>query len=989
MHDPNRRLDAGSRLPLAPGLVCTGLVCAGLLAASLLPTAARAACTPTSPANDATVTCSGTDSTGYDGSGADNLTISTTGAAILDDSSPTLDAAILVDDDSTVTIGAEATVRVTEQNGAGIRGDDDNIIDNRGRIELLGDDTRGISIDQNTTGILPNGAVNGTTGVIEVDGNRSYAIETGNNTGVANSGTINLDGNETRGLSGGDRLDYTKPANVTNGGTINVNGADSFGMRFGDGWLEGTLENADGRRNTPDEFVPAAGAIRNLRPGTINVSGARSTGIYAGEDSFVINTGTINVTGTDAVGISVTGNSRLERFDLGDLDLTALNPFGLATVVNQRQQQFGDIASITGDADAGPLVVFRNFSAGRENRLYNGFGLGIVADLTNLGTADRGVAIRGTDGEELIGNQGRIQGDIEFLGGDDRYVHFAGASLTGAGKLYGGSGQDVAILAGGNGGAASFDLSRLDAFETLQITAGSDWSLTNTSGFTGLTEVLDGAGLDVPTPITLGGDLRIADGGAVRVTLDGAATPLTVQGATSLDGTLVVAKGTNLALSTTPYRALQANGSLTGRFDRIVLPVPVGSKVFSTEYVADGLLVTYQDVGLVAMARSSNQRAVAAHLVELTNATGSAPDLQALLDDLQDTTNVARIYTALSPEGYDAQTTVSVEAGRRIASMLFERPRECREGDVDPWNPDPNVLPCHPYRVSPWVTALGSFRSRDGFSGHNGYDAQMGGIIAGLDFRPIDPLALTIAVSSQHGTIDVERAGESELTLAEVSVGGSFYQGPFRAQGLLTYGHGYHEDQRDVSITNPDALLPATAEDSHDSDRILVAGELGYLVPVGPVGIEPLVGFDWAWIKQDSIRETNAGGFNLLVDERDEEVGSARAGLRISSVHDNKAYLGPWLEWATGVWRPSFEVAWREYVAGDSRDVRARLQGAPDTAGGFTVQSQEDSGGAEIGVAFRFVPTAANRLRFDVRYNAYVAEHTLEQNLLGQVAITF
>ncbi|MBY0399107.1 hypothetical protein K2X89_02350, partial [Myxococcota bacterium] len=892
-----------------------------IASAGLAPESARAACTPTSPPNDETVTCSGTDSTGYDGSGADNLTISTTGAAVLDDSNPNLDAAILVDDDSTVTIGAEATVKVTEQNGAGIRGDDDNFIDNKGRIELNVDDTRGIVIDQNTTGILPNGAVNSSTGVIQVDGNRSYAIETGNNTGVATSGTINLVGDETRGLSGGNRLDYTKPANVTNSGTINVGGDDSFGMRFGDGWLEGTfedtddradtpdefvptsggirnfqpgtikvtgarstgisvgqnsfvvnsgrielnaddtrgiviapntiatlpnginnsstgvilvtgnrsyaietgtntgalssgtitldgnetrgmsggslldyrkpanatnsgtinvngadsfgmrfddgwllgsLQDTDGRRSTPDELVPSAGAIRNLRPGTINVSGARSTGIYTGQDSFVLNTGTINVTGTDAVGISVTGNSRLERFDLDKLDPTQLNPLGLATVVNQ-QQVFGDVASITGDADAGPLVVFRGFTAGRENRLYNGVSQGIVANLTNVGTANRGIAIRGTDGDELVANLGRIQGDIEFLGGDDRYVHLAGASLTG-GTLYGGNGLDVVTLAGGNGNPASFDLSRLNGFEGLRITSGANWSLTGTSGFTGLTEVLDGATLDVPTEITLGGGLSIEDGATVQVTLKDTTTPLTVQGATSLDGTLVVVKGANLALSATPYRVLQANGGLTGRFDRIVLPAALGSKVFSTEYVDDGLLATYQDVGLVGMARNGNQRVVAQYLVDLTAAGGSATDLQALLNALPNTENVARIYTALSPEGYDAQTTVSIEAGRRIASLLFDRPRECRKGDIDPWNPNPNVLPCHPHRLAPWVTALGSFRSRDGFSGHNRYDSQMGGVIAGLDFRPIDQLALTLAVSSQRGTVNVERTGESKLT---------------------------------------------------------------------------------------------------------------------------------------------------------------------------------------------------------------------------------
>ncbi len=126
--------------------------------------------------------------------------------------------------------------------------------------------------------------------------------------------------------------------------------------------------------------------------------------------------------------------------------------------------------------------------------------------------------------------------------------------------------------------------------------------------------------------------------------------------------------------------------------------------------------------------------------------------------------NVGSVYDALSPEAYDAQTTVSVEAGRRIAALLFGRPRDCQAGDVDPWDPNHRVLPCHARRVSPWAATLGSFRSRDGFDGHNRYDAQLGGLIAGVDVQPLAGLDLTFAVSSQRGSIDVASAGESTLT---------------------------------------------------------------------------------------------------------------------------------------------------------------------------------------------------------------------------------
>ncbi len=672
-----------------------------LVATSLVAHSARAACTPTSPANGASVVCSGTDSTGFDGSGADNLTITTTGAALLDDSNPVLDAAILVNDESSVTIGSAATVRVTEQFGAGIRGDANNFIQNQGRIELNADDTKGISIGQNTTGVLPNGAVNSSSGTIQVNGNRSYAIETGNNSGVATSGIINLVGDETRGLSGGSRTDYAKPANVTNSGTINVEGDDSFGMKFGDGWLDGSFDTS-----TPPVFVPFAAGIRNQSGGIIRVAGDRSTGIFAGDEtnlvgnhnSFVVSSGTIAVLGTNAIGISVGGNDRLDRYDLSTLNLSNSNTFGLVSVNNS--------GSITGDADSGPLVVFRDFVAGHENRLLNSASGNIVADLTNQGTTDRGIAIRGTDGDEFIINAGRIQGDVELRDGDDRYFHRAGAQLTG--NVIGGAGQDEVTLAGTSSSPVTFNVGQLQGFEALRMTRGSPldsnqtaiWRLTNTSGFSGLVEVQDSGLMDVPTPITLGGDFTVAEEGAIRVTLDSATPPLTVQGSAALDGTLVVIQGPNLTPSDTPYRVLLANGGASGQFSEILFPSTSGTRRFTSSYDTLGVLALFQDLGLVGVAEGSNQRAIAQNLVDLTDAGGSSGDLQSLLDNLPDVQNVGSVYDALSPEAYDAQTTVSVEAGRRIAALLFGRPRDCQAGDVDPWDPKHQVLPCHARRVS-------------------------------------------------------------------------------------------------------------------------------------------------------------------------------------------------------------------------------------------------------------------------------------------------
>ena len=977
----------------AAGVPSTGSVLSAalLLAVSLGTSSARAACEPDPPSDGNFVVCIGSDSTGFDGRGADNLTITTTGVVALDDSNPALDGAILVEDNANVEIGATATVTVTQDGGFGIRGDDDNFVENKGTIVLDANDARAISIDQNTTGVLPNGAVN--SGLIVINGDRGYALETGDDSGVANTGDIQILGDGGRGISGANRPDQTKPANVTNSGTIVVNGDDSFGMKLGDGWVSYTESTGAGSRTVTAE------GIRNQND--IFVAGDRSVGIFARDElaaseahnSLVINStnSLIAVSGTDAVGISLGGNDLIQRFDLDTLDLNRFatsRPFGFATLTNS--------GVIAGDEDSGPLVAFHDFVSGFENRVIVTSSGRIEADLTNLGMSNRAIAILGSDGDELIVNQGTIRGRIDLLGGNDRYVHVAGAQYLG-GEIDGGDGEDTALLVG-SAAPQTFDLSRLVGFERLDIAGarssnpndpGTIWSLSNGDAFTGTVTVLDRAAFDVPTPISLGGDFVVENGGQVRVTLDDSTPPLTIAGSATLDGDLFVVQGENLAPSDTPYRVILAAGGRTGEFADIFFPNESGTRRFSAEYDPLGLLVFFQDVGLLGVARSANQRAIARNLQGLQAAGGSTGDLQALLDGIEDVDNIASVYEALSPEAYDAQTTVSVEAGRRIAALIFDRPRECEPGEVDPWTANARVLPCHARRVAPWAATLGSFRSRDAFDGHKRYDAELGGLIAGVDFQPLAGLDLTLAVSSQRGSIDVARAGQSTLTLAELTGAFSWTPGPFRLQGVVSWGHGFHQDRRRIRVDDPAAPINTRALDDHESDRTLLAAEIGYRIDAGPVSVEPLFGFDWAFIEQDGIRERQAGGFGLEIDERDDEVGSLRAGVRLASVYEHKAYLGPWLEWMTGIWRPSFDVAWRQYVEGNERDVSARFLGSPDTVGNFTIRGKEDEGGAEIGVGFRFVPVAANRLRVDLRYQAYVAEHTLEQDLVGRLSIAF
>jgi len=911
-----------------------------------------------------------TDSTGFDGSATPGLTVTTTGMAVLNNSNPALDSALLLSDDNTVTIGTDATVTVMGRNGFRIRALNDNFVNNQGTINVLGPDGRAMSIMDNTTGVLPNGAIN--SGTITVTGDRGFALETGANSGVANTGIINLDGDMTRGISAADRTDFAIASDVTNQGTINVSGNNAYGIKAGDGWVKGLIVG---------EPALSAPGVRNQAGATINVTGNNSFGIFVGDEanssnnnSFVLNRGLIDVIGTDSIGVSVGGNDLLNRFNA-----QSGNPISVLSMDNS--------GTIMGGPNAGPLVEFRTFVSGKENVLQNSAAGRILADNANAGSVDRFVAIRGSAGDELILNLGEIQGDIELGDGDDRFVNFAGSTFTGS--ILGGSGDDLVILAQNSIGMETFDTSSLVDIETLEVGGGTfGWELINSgAAFTGLTEVAAQGLLRVPNSVTLGGDFSVDQTGRIEVDLD-PATTLTVEGMSRLNGMLIPTHAASLLPGPTQFRVIAANGGYTGRFQN---RLAIGLDLYTATYDTAGVLVQYTDEGFVAVAQGSSQRAIAQHLSDIMVVGSTSPELQNLLDEFETSTGtLANVYQAFSPEIYDAQTTVVVEGGRRVANLLFDRPRDCKTGEVATWPGIDAKLPCHSRSWSPWLAAIGGVRRRDGFGDHPRYDAQLGGLAVGVDLRPIENLDLTFAISSQRGTVDGSGYGKSTITLTDLSAYAAWNQGPLRVQGTVGWGHGFHQNRRNIRFTE-EGLIPVDVRgiSDQDSDRISVAGEIGYVFEVGSVKIEPIGGIDWAWVDQRPINEDETAGFGVRIGSRDDSVGSINGGLRISAIYLHSKFLVQNLLWMDGVWKPSIDIRWRQMLAGYKRDINARLQGAPDAVADFTVKGKEDPGGVEIGGGISFSPKHANRLQFDLRYEAFVASHTVSHDLIARAQIGF
>ena len=140
-------------------------------------------------------------------------------------------------------------------------------------------------------------------------------------------------------------------------------------------------------------------------------------------------------------------------------------------------------------------------------------------------------------------------------------------------------------------------------------------------------------------------------------------------------------------------------GTRNGTFSTIDFLTATSFRIFTPMYVGSDLFVLF-DVGFVQDAQNSNQAAVARHLDQIQADGGAQGELAQLLTTLENSTDpITGTLNALSPEAYDAQTTVVAESGRQITRMLFDRPRECRLGDPDPWAGIRTPLPCPPAKL--------------------------------------------------------------------------------------------------------------------------------------------------------------------------------------------------------------------------------------------------------------------------------------------------
>ena len=960
------------------------------------------------------IVCTGADSQGFEAAeGVNDLTVNIEDGATVTNDDPALSekAAIRVRDGSTVvnlgsldadgdlSRGVEADNDATLVNrglilvgqggapaagGVGLRADDTGSLRNLagGEIRVLGPSAAGLQAHDGS--VLENAA--GAT--IVVEGADSAGMRANDNSTLRNRGSLTVTGDSATGLTARDYY-YTGPltvnAEIMNRGTLTVTGTGATGVRFGNGWW--LLSNGSHRVYNAGVLTVSGDASRGVlggddsrfgNTGSITVTGPSSRGVEMGFDSAVLNEGVLEVSGTDAVGIAVGGN---DHFGLpGD------SREFLHSVSNRRPSPASPFAVIRGSADSGPLVLFTGYGIG-QNRLLNGFGGRILADPTNSASPDRGIAVQGSDGVEVIENQGLIQGKLLLGAGDD--VYRVGPVSTLDGSLDGGTGSDTLELLLGSA-PSPFDLAGPVGFEGLTIESGGRWSLAGSGALAEtVVEPFGALWLVSGQSASLAGNLQQQANSLIQAEGDPTSwsVPLQVTGTVTLEAGAFVQ-----FLPSVPVTAdarvvvLTADGGLVVADPASYLDVSTALLRATPEFGTHELALNLDVLDFVAAAATPNQREIAEQLDSIA-ALGADAELQLLLDELVALSPQA--YAAaldqLQPEAYDAQTSTLLASAGRLTASLLERPDYClgREGEQ---RRDPRTgLPCHIRGFEPWMQGFGLIQDRDGEEGHTSHESSGWGVLFGLDRRLGEELLLSAAVGGSRHIVRVENSGKARLTSSDLGLQAAFVRGPLRVQGVASYGYNWHESYRNLAFGN----FARTAEADFHSQRLGTRLHAGWDFDLRGLRLAPVASLDWAGLARESFEETGAGPANLAIDDQFDSIVTARAGLELDTAWHKRGYWTDLLEVTDGIWWPRLSVGWRELLRGDERPISASLASAPAAADGFRVVGSEARRGVEIGAGLRFTPARADRLSFGVRYDAFLWDGIREHDFGADLRFSF
>ncbi len=822
------------RIHLLSTTVLVGIACAAA-------NPAAAACSNAVAGPGATVTCSGTDTTGVNAIGNPGVTVNVLNGARINTGGP----GILLGSQGTISLFGNAQITSGASGGlagVGISGD-------QGTITLNGSSTISTTADYGF-----GAGIFGDNGTITLNGNSAIRTTGYGSYGIflyGRSGTVTLNGNASVSTAGENAAGIFS---VRNGGAITLN--DTASIRTSGRYASGIKSYGNNKSVTlnGNSSITTTGD----RASAIEIQGDNNTVTL--NDRALVSTSGVNVYGVRVIGdgstLTLNGNAAIRA--TSDVGLAAFvqgndarvtlngnssirsegfNGFGLAVISDNGTVTIGSGSSVEANTTGAPAVYVTGQDASLTNRgtLSNkGQGMAVAFFANNGHFYNAGTIIGGSNGLAI------------GIGGTNNTLTLdTGSHIVGA---VDGGGSTLVLQ--GHGRADNTFLN----FTDLTL-ANGDWALGGASTFGGTVELQSGR-LSVKNVLTAQGGFVVRSG----ATLGGNGT---LVGDVTSSG--LIAPGDPVTLTINGNLA-QTGGGFLFQFDQTGL---------------DRLNVT----GTTTLAGSPSlevapvQGSAGANGVVFSSAGGLTGDLGAVKyrgngaatviregNDLHllavDGTPIEATAFAASQTGLDFQEAVQ---GQQLTGL-----RNC-------WA---QACTASGGRRQLWGQGFGRFGNESARDGNQPFNYRIAGTAMGGDMALDDGLRLGGAFGYSNTTMDVaHEAANSDIDTTQAALYASYHLGGFFVTGALTGGWQGIDQERRVSVAG------GTDTASSSTTGWLLGSNLQAGMTLAfPEGwtLQPSasVAYQHQWV--EGYREHGAGAGNVAVDAHQNDALRLHAQLELA-----------------------------------------------------------------------------------------------------------
>ena len=345
----------------------------------------------------------------------------------------------------------------------------------------------------------------------------------------------------------------------------------------------------------------------------------------------------------------------------------------------------------------------------------------------------------------------------------------------------------------------------------------------------------------------------------------------------------------------------------------------------------------------------------------------------------------------LSPERYDAFSTLGVRADLLFGDALMQRSQALRlglaggagesvalpeslsrlaklayvSGFSDPRMVSPGMLPAQVgYRgIGVWARGVGEFGNQGSSGDRTGFVYNTGGVVGGVDWQPRPDVTLGLgAAYLGTGLTWDQNGGNGDVNYAKFGLYGSYFTPRGFVDGVFSGGVNWAAAQRNLVMSSDTPLIPGvsrTASSSQTGHDLALHLRGGVNLPLGNWYLTPMAGLAYFYLHQAPFTETGADSLNLSVQANEAQTLRSTLGARLA-----RTFTAP----SGGRITPEVQVGWAHEFALDNRVINASLTelGGAFAANGFNGDTDTLLAGAG------FTAQLTNGVALSGRYHAEI-----------------